>query len=62
MNAAQNFDQRRLAGAVFADDRVHFARHDIEIDAVEDAIADKRLADAARGKQRHRSPWLIGAG
>ena len=37
MHAAEDPHQRRLAGAVFADQRMNFARHRLEIDAVERA-------------------------
>ena len=61
IDAAQNLYQRRLAGAVLADDRVHFAGHDVEVDAVENAVADERLANsaprgAAAGSVRRRLP------
>ena len=33
--AGEDLDQRRLAGTVLADERVHFARGDVEADIVE---------------------------
>jgi len=48
VDPAKDLYERRLAGAVFADDRVHFAGHDIEIDAIENAIADECFADSQR--------------
>jgi hypothetical protein len=34
---------------------VHFARGDVEVDAVEDAVADKRFANSRRAEQRRRA-------
>ena len=52
IDPAQDLYQRRLAGAVLPDDRVHFAGHDIEVDAVENAVADERFANPHRTEQR----------
>ena len=41
--AGEDLDQRRLAGAVLADERVHFARGDIDADVVERDLARERL-------------------
>ena len=54
MHAAENADQRRFAGAVLADQRVDFARHHVEIDAVERA----RRAEAAwQCRERWPPEW-----
>src|SRR5262249_3539161 len=46
VGAAEDLHQRRLAGAVFTEQDVHFARVEIEADAVERDDARKRLPDA----------------
>ena len=51
VDSAQDLYERRFPGAVLPDDRVHFAGHDVEINAIEDAVADERLADAHCMKQ-----------
>jgi hypothetical protein len=52
VHARHDLHERRLAGAVLTDDGVHLARPDIEVDVVEDAYAEKRLADASKCEQR----------
>ena len=52
IDPAQDLYERRLARAILADDRVHFAGHDIEVDAIENAVADERFANSHRTKQR----------
>ena len=51
LGAGHDLDQRRLAGAVLADQRVDFARAKIERDAVERADAGERLGDGLSGEQ-----------
>jgi hypothetical protein len=51
IDAAQNLYERRLARAILPDDGVHFARQDIEMDAVENTVADKHFADSRRAQQ-----------
>ena len=54
MDAGEYLDQRRLAGAVFAEQRVDFpALHD-QIDVVKRQRARKSLADPAQAEQRIR--------
>ncbi len=50
-HAAHDVHQRRLAGAVLADQAEHAAGMEIEVDAVEHLHAEEGLADAAEGKQ-----------
>src|ERR1700674_1954289 len=45
--AGEDFHQRRFAGAVFADQRMHLAAPDVEVDAVERAHAGIGFGDAA---------------
>jgi hypothetical protein len=52
INAAEDLYERRLPGAIFPDDGVHFAWHDIKVDAFENAVADERFANAHRTEQR----------
>ena len=56
IHAAQDFDERRFAGAILAHDGVHFAGPDLEIDAGENAIADERFANPCASSGRNRSP------
>ncbi|GAB4101578.1 hypothetical protein GCM10028790_05960 [Micromonospora taraxaci] len=44
--ARDDLHEGRLTGAVLADDGVHLARRDIEVDSVENAYAKEGLADA----------------
>ena len=55
IDAAEHFHQRRLAGAVFTDQRVNLAGLDGEIDVTQRRHACKALADAAHLEHgRHR--------
>ena len=54
LGAGHDLDQRRLAGAVLADDRVHLARLQIERDVAERADPFERFGDGRCGKQRGR--------
>ncbi len=47
--AREDLEQRRLAGAVLADERVRLARRDVEADAAERAHGAERLAEVAEG-------------
>ena len=49
--AGHDLDQRRLAGAVLANQRVDFARANIERDAIERAGAGERLGDGLSREQ-----------
>jgi hypothetical protein len=54
VDAHQDVHQRRLAGAVLADEGVNLAREDIEVDAVEGEHAGECLDDAThRNDGRH---------
>ena len=60
IEAGENFDQRRLAGAVLTDKGVDFARHDRQVDAIQRERAEKALRqtpDLDRGTRicRHGS-------
>ena len=66
-HAGYALDQRRLAGAVRAEQAVHLAGVDVEVDPVERAHARVLLGDAAdleeRGRRAHRdtaSAWTGG--
>ena len=48
----QHLDQGGLAGAVLAEQAVHLAGADVEVDAVERAHAGENLDDAAHLQQR----------
>ena len=54
VHAGDDLHQGGLAGAVLTDDGVHLARPHVEVDAVEDAYAEERLADAPEREQRRR--------
>ena len=56
MDAAQDADQRRFAGAVLPDDGVDFAQRHVEVDAVERHRRAEPFADAlsADGRTGHR--------
>ena len=57
MGPRHDLDQRALAGAVLAHERVHLARAHVEIDAAERADGAERLGDAADLEERvHRHP------
>ena len=47
VRAAEHFHQRRLAGAVLAQEHVHFASAQIEVDAIERDDTRKHLANPA---------------
>ena len=53
VHAAEEAYQRRLAGAVLADERVDLTRHDIEIDAVERKRGTEALGDLGCTCGRH---------
>ena len=48
INPAQDLYERRLPGAILPDDGVHLAGHDVEADAIENAVADERFANSHR--------------
>jgi hypothetical protein len=48
IDPAQDLYERRLPGAILSDDGVHFTGHDIEVNAVENAVADERFANSHR--------------
>src|SRR6266851_2933965 len=52
VDAGQDFHQRGLAGAVFADERVHLARHDVQADVLYGEDAGETLGDVAETNQR----------
>ena len=52
VHAAENADQRGLAGAVLADDGVDLAEADVEVDAVERERRAELLADACCARRR----------
>jgi hypothetical protein len=52
VHAGEDLHQRRLAGAVLADERVDLAGAQVEVDAVQDVDAEEALADAAHLEQR----------
>ena len=54
MEARQNLDQRRLAGAVLAEQAVHLAFGDLERAAVEGLLAPEGLAEIPEAKGRRR--------
>ena len=55
VDAGQDFHERRLAGAVRAEQRHHLARRDRQVHIVEHGDAAERFADAAHFKARRRS-------
>src|SRR6185295_4517704 len=59
--AAEDLDQRRLARAVLADERVDFAAADLEVDVVERPRRAVRLRQPLRREQRHDFPsvWAL---
>ena len=60
----ENFDERRLAGAVLTDERMDLGGHDREVDAVQRKRAEKALRetpDLDRGR-RVSSPWPFALG
>ena len=46
MDAAEDLDEGRFAGAVFAQQGMHFARQNLEVDAAQRPHAAKALGDA----------------
>ena len=52
MHPGQNLDQGRLAGAVLAEQAMHLAGHDIEVDPVESADTGELLDDRVHLQQR----------
>src|ERR687891_712064 len=53
VSAGQYLDQRRLSGAVLAEEAMHLGGQDLEVDAVEGADAGKLLHDAVHLEQGH---------
>ena len=53
-DAGEDVHQRRLAGAVLAEQRVNLAALEVEIDAAQSLHAAEMLGDAAHGEQRRR--------
>ena len=64
VGAGEHLDQRRLAGAVLAEQAVHLTGADVEVDAVQRPDAGERLDDAVHLQQRcgHRTSPSRGAG
>ena len=57
VHAGDDLDERRLAGAVLAEERVHLAGEDVEVDVLEDADAGEGLRDAGeRDEGGHLAP------
>jgi hypothetical protein len=54
VGAAENLDQRRLPGAILAEQHVHLAAADLEADVVQGPDAGKGLADMPQLEQRRR--------
>jgi hypothetical protein len=52
MNAGENFDKGRFAGAIFPEQGNDFTAVDAEIDAIERPCAAELLGDAAHLKER----------
>ncbi|HEX6010472.1 MAG TPA: hypothetical protein VFY87_01440, partial [Geminicoccaceae bacterium] len=52
VDPGQDLDQGRLAGAVLAEQRVHLARHDIEVDLGQRLRTGEPLAQAGYRQQR----------
>jgi len=50
VHAAEDLDQRRLAGTVLADERVHLAGVQLQRDVVESADAGEGLARPQKGQ------------
>ena len=57
-HAREDLGERRLPGAVLADQRMHLAGHEIEIDIAQHLDTAKGLRDAARDKQRRSAARL----
>ena len=60
MHAAENLDQRRLAGAVLPDQRMDLAGVQLERDIVQRVDARERLAHPREGEHRRRGASRIG--
>jgi hypothetical protein len=58
LGAGDDFHQGRFAGAIFPDDRQHFAGSNVEIDAIERPHAGKRFAEISDLEQRRHRPPL----
>ena len=54
VDALEDLHERRLPGAVAAEQGVHLARPQLEVDVVEDRDARERLADAGHAQERRR--------
>jgi hypothetical protein len=52
VDSRQHLDQRRLAGAVFAEQRVDLALAHVEIDAIERLQSEKALADGSGAQKQ----------
>jgi hypothetical protein len=61
VDAGQDLDQRRLAGAVLADERRHLARIELERDLVQRRTPGKRLGDAGQSELWVDIGFTIGA-
>ena len=63
VRAGQDLDQRGLAGAVLAEEAVHLAGADVEVDAVEGADTRELLDDPVhleqRSGRRHRGAVVV---
>ncbi len=62
VGAGQHLDQGGLAGAVLAEQAVHLAGRDVEVDAVQRADAGELLDDAPHREQRRHGSSHIGVG
>lgn len=66
VGAGQDLDERGLPRAVLAEQAVHFAGLDVEVDAVEGPDTGERLGDAGHGEQgwfwSHDVPLGVRAG
>ena len=54
LHAGDRLDERRLAGAVVADERDHLTGVDFEVDAGEGLVRAERLAHALQREERRR--------
>ena len=57
MHAGEDFHQRALAGAVLADERMHFAAHQIEVDVAQRIDSGERFGDALRFEDDDVAAW-----
>jgi hypothetical protein len=60
LDPGQDLHQRRLAGAVLADQRVHLAGLEVEVDARQRGDLAEALVDAGHLQQAHPLALLIG--